>query len=460
MQMVASNWRAAALAMTLTVAAGCDWIPVRRRLDPSLYPVPVRADATYLRGDPRGSEPVPAAEAGRRIAQAQEADRRDLPPLPGLSPVSPVEVLYPPAPTPLLDAALVRAVAVRGAALDPGPADPSTGVIGPDADSPTNEPTPGSAERGRADLHQDHLDEPEPVTDDIPPMPPEDRPIEAVEPDSGPPPPGPEPVELPPLESIEADSNSGPVPLVDSGGFSPGQAPESLRDEAIPVAPDEHWKAGLENLLSIAEEEAAQGGGSAEVWAARRRALDWVADAEGTVDDATLWQTVMVMLSEPGPAPVGMESSPRSPVSPDAGTPGVEEAPDLRVARVAFCREVIGFGLIDPIDLDSCQAGQDVIVYCELEGVRYEAEGDDLSARLSTTLEIFPEAGEEALWREVHPLEDRCARPRRDFFVGYGLTIPSSLPTGRYQFRVSQRDLRSGFGAIGELAFDIRSTSP
>jgi hypothetical protein len=458
MQMVASNWRAAALAMTLTVAAGCDWIPVRRRLDPSLYPVPVRADATYLRGDPRGSNPGPTTEADRRIAQAQDGDRRDLPPLPELSLVSPDEVVYPLAPTPLLDAALVRAVALRSAAFDPGPADPSTEVSGPEATRPTNDLPPESAEQGPADQHPDALDDPERVTGDIPPMAPEDEAVEAAVPESERPRPGSEPIDLPPLERIESDSGSAPPPLVDSGGFSPGHGLESLPIGAIPVAPDDHWKAGLENLLAIAEDEEAQGGGSAEVWAARRRVLDWVAEAEGTVDDATLWQTVMVMLSEPGTPPVGMALSPKSPDFSDAGTPAVEETPVLRVARVAFCREVMGFGLIDPINLDSCQAGQDVIVYCELEGVRYEAEGEDLTARLSTTLEILPETGEQALWREVHPFEDRCARPRRDFFVGYGLTLPRSLPHGRYRFRVSQQDMRSGVDAIGELAFDIRAS--
>lgn len=456
MRMVAPIWRAAALAMPLAVAVGCDWIPVRRRLDPSLYPVPVRADATYLQGDRDRGGPGPD-EASRRVdrpAADRPADRRALPPLPALTRVTPEEALAPPAPTPLLDAALVRANAVRSAAFEPGDGRPDDGTIGPvgdevatEAESVTSTATgdpgpPGPPDPGRG---------PESSPVDLPPMAPGPIQAEPVEPDAESP--APEPIDLPPLEPVDA----GPLPA-GSAGTSSGEGPEGGSDATIETPSDDHWRAGLENLLALAEEEEAQGGGSAEVWAARKRVLDWVAEAEGEVDDATLWQTVMVMLSEsdPAPAPIEVREVAATPADDrEAGTPGLDGEPTLRVSRVAFCQEVFGFGRIDPIDPGACRAGQDVIVYCELEGVRYEAEGDAQAARLWTALEIVPEEGGPSLWREVHPLEDRCARPRRDFFVGYGLTLPASLSPGRYRFRVEQDDLGSGAEAAGELPFEI-----
>ncbi|QDV37995.1 hypothetical protein [Tautonia plasticadhaerens] len=461
MRMVAPIWRAKALAMLLALAAGCDWIPVRRRLDPSLYPVPVRANATYLRGDrgPDDAGPDDASRPDDRTDADRLADRRDLPPLPVLEPVSPEEALAPPAPTPMLDAALVRANAVRSVVFEPGVGHPAAGPIAPveGGVTPADSPVPFAPETPE---HGGPMQGPEASPVDIPPIPPEAIESEPFEPGTGPT--ASEPIELPPLEPIQTETDADPADTAASAsGESPSSSPD---DDARAIPPDDDWRAGLEDLLDLAEEAEAQGDGSAEVWAARKRVLDWVAEAEGEVDDATLWQTVMVMLADPEPdlaeAPAGgsIEAQPiptPTPDAPDAGPPGLDPQPTLRVARVAFCREVFGFGRVDPIVAGACRAGQDLIVYCELEGVRYEAEGDAQAARLWTALEIVPEAGGQALWREVRPLEDCCARARLDFFVGYGLTLPASLPPGRYRFRVSQEDLNSGAGAVGELPFEI-----
>src|SRR5690349_25121481 len=111
MHTVAPFWRAAALALPLAAAAGCDWIPVRRRLDPSLYPVPSRPGAAYLRNDRSSLRPGPAPPPTDRadLAAQGPAEGRHPPPLPELTPTTPEDAPAPAAPTPFPDAALARA---------------------------------------------------------------------------------------------------------------------------------------------------------------------------------------------------------------------------------------------------------------------------------------------------------------------------------------------------------------
>ena len=129
----------------------------------------------------------------------------------------------------------------------------------------------------------------------------------------------------------------------------------------------------------------------------------------------------------------------------------------LRISDLRLCREVVAFGHYRAIDASDCRAGQDVILYCELDGVRYETHEAGYRSRLVTALELVAEGSETPLWRDVRPAEDACEHPRRDYFVGYLLSLPRSLAPGRYRLRVAQRNLVSGRIASDELAFAVRT---
>lgn len=117
----ASRLYSIGLALLAATAAGCDWIPVRRRVDPSLYPVRSRKiDAPDLArtGPPRAVAP----------------DEAPLPPLPVLTPFTEAEIASVTAPTPLLDEALARATLVEEATREaiedePPPPEPPRPVL-------------------------------------------------------------------------------------------------------------------------------------------------------------------------------------------------------------------------------------------------------------------------------------------------------------------------------------------
>jgi hypothetical protein len=339
-----------ALVLLASTGPGCDWIPVRRRLDPKLYPVSA------------SREQIPPPRADPEVATASASVV--LPPLPHLIPVSDAEALRSPAPTPLLDAALARASEIREATLQTH-------------SEPTDEPAPAPRVR-LPDTPPAVATTPEPATLDP------DLLLAAAQ--------------APPAE------DPGPPPLVPEPG--PGLEAEFPPPPADPPAP---------------------------------------APPSAPATDlrpASAWQEVVQAL-EATAATV-------------APNPEAPEAPAFRVSNLRLCREVSGFGSYQPLSASVCRADQQVIVYFEVEGVSYTAEGDRFSSHLDSAIELVRSDTGQAVWSERKPLrESDCPRPRRDYFVGYPARLPDNLLPGRYILRVRQTDIATGHSSEGELALSV-----
>ena len=437
MHTVAPFWRALALVLPLVAIAGCDWIPARRRISPSLYPVPVRPDGGYIRTDRVAGRPpdVPDLRIATEDARPTEvavAPAAKPTALPALFPITSEEALTAAPPTPILDAALARAKEVRAA------------VLGPDLDLDATSTGDVGIEPTVGPIDFDPVPATEAIAEDATPIEVPSPPEEA-EASTATITPSPEDVE----EAADAPEggNTGPDPAT----------PEAVDPPEVAFKDDATEQGGglrdeLERIFGEAEARAGLGGDATAIDDARSRALDWLdrAEASGAVDEATLWETVMAMLAEP--ATVDLQAPPEPS---GVGTVGMAPAAVLRIADARFCREIQGYGRVVELDAEHCRAGGDVILYCELEGVRYLASGDGYASRVATTLEIVPEAGGAAAWRELRLADDHCPRPRRDYFVSYWITIPETLPPGRYRLAILQRDEHSGAEANAAIPFAI-----
>ncbi len=128
-----------------------------------------------------------------------------------------------------------------------------------------------------------------------------------------------------------------------------------------------------------------------------------------------------------------------------AAVEALEERAPLTVADLRICRKVHGFGNFEPLDSTRCRPGTSVIVYCELEGLRYEPQGSMRRSRLSTRVELVPARGGEPAWsQDLGTAEDVCRRRRRDYYVNFRITLPTTLPPGDYELRLSQTDEVAG----------------
>lgn len=133
----------------------------------------------------------------------------------------------------------------------------------------------------------------------------------------------------------------------------------------------------------------------------------------------------------------------------------------LTIRRADFCSEIHGFGSIEELPGTTFSAGQPVLIYLELDNFRTErTESGTYRSKFSAMLEIqrSDEHGDQLIEAiPVESIEDEATTRRTDFYQSYELTIPSHLAEGRYQIRITVRDLKGSQQAVTVLPFAIRS---
>jgi hypothetical protein len=130
----------------------------------------------------------------------------------------------------------------------------------------------------------------------------------------------------------------------------------------------------------------------------------------------------------------------------------------LSIEALRLCRRVLGFGRFEAIDDDVLRPGQVVVLYCEMAGLQYVADGAGFRSELEAIVEIRSAPRDAALWqRPLGVAKDACPKPRQDYYVNFRLVLPdaATLPPGEYRLRLTQRDRLSGAEATREMSFRV-----
>ena len=192
------------------------------------------------------------------------------------------------------------------------------------------------------------------------------------------------------------------------------------------------WDRDLEHLREKAADQIRRGGPDAEAWAAREKVLSCLLEP----GDPTLWNTVFTTLAEPSEA----SKSPTEEIaSPEASPPTA--MPALVLSDLRACRKVLGFGRTEPLASPDCRPGQEILLYCEVEGLRDEETPEGYHSRIAARIELVPASGGDPVWQsDLGDRDDVCRRRRRDFFANFRVKIPEGLPIGDYEVRLTLRD--------------------
>ena len=141
----------------------------------------------------------------------------------------------------------------------------------------------------------------------------------------------------------------------------------------------------------------------------------------------------------------------------------------LRVEKVAFCKEIKGFGRYDPWpQAQPYRPGDFARLYVEVRNLGCHAAADGYLTRAETLLEVRDAKGQlvdqmdpkdyRQRVRVVRfPLEDRWRSPVRDYYQPYQLQIPSQA--GVYTVTVEVREPASGRTARSQPA-EFRVAGP
>ena len=130
---------------------------------------------------------------------------------------------------------------------------------------------------------------------------------------------------------------------------------------------------------------------------------------------------------------------------------------DLTLPRAALASRVDSFGVYTPVDAKFPQGtAAAVILYCEvahftshrIEDGRYETNLSQQDTLLTTDGLL--------LWRPTaEDITDRSLNQRHDFYLVKKITLPDTLPVGKYTLRLSVTDRTTNKLAMTNLPIEI-----
>lgn len=255
---------------------------------------------------------------------------------------------------------------------------------------------------------------------------------------------------------LEVALNTVPTATPPSRDHANASAPiDPEKPTPEPPTPRERWNKGLERLRSLVHERENSPDAASGPWSLRARVLE-VLDATGDNDsvDHPTWKAVTTALAvASGRRPADEHS--RAVEIREAITTLEDKVP-LEITELQLCRKVNGFGNFEPVDSNAFKAGQSLIVYCELSGIRYTQSGEAFRSNLSSRIELVPSQGGAPVWTPaLDPAEDYCRHRRRDYFINYRLTIPDNVPAGVYDLKLIQKDEIAGLSTSSSLPVTI-----
>jgi len=128
---------------------------------------------------------------------------------------------------------------------------------------------------------------------------------------------------------------------------------------------------------------------------------------------------------------------------------------DLRVASLAMCTRVDGFGNFEPITHFSAGREYPVILYCEIENFSSRLNGNKYWETNLTQECLLYNATGQRIWEDKRTaIADTCRNRRRDFFVVKMIRIPP-LTAGQYSLKVTITDPQSNRGTQATLPLQI-----
>lgn len=135
------------------------------------------------------------------------------------------------------------------------------------------------------------------------------------------------------------------------------------------------------------------------------------------------------------------------------------ELAPLVVRNLAFCTEIQSFGCNTPFPSYEFAPGQAVLLYAEVDNFTSEPTPKGYHTALRSRYRIFDSQGRCVEDQDFTLTEEYCRNRRRDFFIGYHLSLPGQLAPGRYTLELTIEDLKSNKVGQSPIEFSIRAAA-
>lgn len=128
----------------------------------------------------------------------------------------------------------------------------------------------------------------------------------------------------------------------------------------------------------------------------------------------------------------------------------------LEVGSLAWCTEVVWYGQITPFPSDRFVAGQEVILYSEIDNFGAERLSDGVETHLQGTYEIIDiSTGANVAMLAGEVDRQKHNKAPRDYFLPYRFHLPHDLKPGKYKLQMTVEDFKSGKFGRSSIPFEI-----
>lgn len=133
-----------------------------------------------------------------------------------------------------------------------------------------------------------------------------------------------------------------------------------------------------------------------------------------------------------------------------------EQAP-LVVHNLAFCTDVHSYGVLKRFEPAEFHAGQQVLLYAEIENFKSEETAQGFHTSLDASYQINDRQGRRVAHDDLSLTEEHCQNRRRDFFVRYFITLPKNIYEGDYTLDLTVEDKLGHKINQGSIDFSVKT---
>jgi hypothetical protein len=127
----------------------------------------------------------------------------------------------------------------------------------------------------------------------------------------------------------------------------------------------------------------------------------------------------------------------------------------LDVRNLAFCTKVDSFGSYEEFPEFRFAAGEEVLLYVEVENFTSERSGEGYETSLLGSYRVFDARKNRVADHTFIEETETCRNQRRDYFITYRMWIPKDVAPGRYTLQLTLEDLKGNKSGQASLRFEV-----
>jgi len=128
----------------------------------------------------------------------------------------------------------------------------------------------------------------------------------------------------------------------------------------------------------------------------------------------------------------------------------------LEVQSLAFCTEIEAYGQIKRFPGNRFDAGQQVILYCEIENFTVTTVDGGYETHLQGSYDIFNASNEKVVSQLLPADRQISGNYLRDYFIAYQMNLPKQLSKGAYRLQLTMEDVAGKKYGQASIPLDIK----